>query len=222
MRLLVPGARWSRLHRFLVYCDHDSKSPSLAWTALADHASFGRSRPALRPTGARNVQPRALVSLRMQSELPPGWQQSTDPASGREFYYNAETGVTSWDPPAAEPEMSNREKQMAAVMERQRSRIYQCYALCMIFLSLQGAHAWKSACASRPLGIFSQRFANYGLRVSFPSQRGAARLGACNAGRLEPAQRAACCLQGRVKPTQGGTGDGWRDARTPRISVELC
>lgn len=79
-----------------------------------------RSRPALRPTGARSVQPRALVSLRMQSELPPGWQQSTDPASGREFYYNAETGVTSWDPPAAEPEMSSREKQMAAVMERQR------------------------------------------------------------------------------------------------------
>eukprot|EP00928_Gymnodinium_smaydae_P001075 TRINITY_DN1039_c0_g1_i1.p1 TRINITY_DN1039_c0_g1~~TRINITY_DN1039_c0_g1_i1.p1 ORF type:complete len:303 (+),score=36.94 TRINITY_DN1039_c0_g1_i1:60-911(+) len=32
--------------------------------------------------------------------LPPGWEQATDPASGRAYYCNRSTGETSWTPPA--------------------------------------------------------------------------------------------------------------------------
>jgi hypothetical protein len=31
------------------------------------------------------------------SGLPPGWQQATDPSSGKQYYYKA--GVTQWEPP---------------------------------------------------------------------------------------------------------------------------
>lgn len=34
--------------------------------------------------------------------LPPGWEQATDPSSGRPYYCNRATGQTSWTPPAAE------------------------------------------------------------------------------------------------------------------------
>jgi len=33
--------------------------------------------------------------------LPPGWVSAVDPASGRAYYYNAASGVTQWEPPAA-------------------------------------------------------------------------------------------------------------------------
>jgi len=33
--------------------------------------------------------------------LPPGWEQLTDPASGRPYFCNRSTGETSWTPPAA-------------------------------------------------------------------------------------------------------------------------
>lgn len=35
--------------------------------------------------------------------LPPGWEQVTDPASGRPYFCNRATGQTSWEPPAAAP-----------------------------------------------------------------------------------------------------------------------
>jgi len=35
--------------------------------------------------------------------LPPGWGSAVDPASGRMYYVNSETGQTSWDPPMAPP-----------------------------------------------------------------------------------------------------------------------
>merc|ERR1712151_437890 len=35
--------------------------------------------------------------------LPPGWEQATDPASGRPYYANRSTGETSWTPPPAQP-----------------------------------------------------------------------------------------------------------------------
>ena len=31
--------------------------------------------------------------------LPPGWSQAVDPASGRTYYVNANTGETSWETP---------------------------------------------------------------------------------------------------------------------------
>lgn len=34
--------------------------------------------------------------------LAPGWTSATDPASGREYWYNAETGETSWEEPLLE------------------------------------------------------------------------------------------------------------------------
>jgi hypothetical protein len=61
------------------------------------------------------------LGLAMQA-LPPGWQKLQDPASGRDYFYNPQSGVTSWDPPgAAVPaEKSARELQMEKVMERQK------------------------------------------------------------------------------------------------------
>merc|ERR1719373_754478 len=32
--------------------------------------------------------------------LPPGWEQVTDPTSGKPYYCNRSTGETSWTPPA--------------------------------------------------------------------------------------------------------------------------
>merc|ERR1711879_153370 len=31
--------------------------------------------------------------------LPPGWEQSSDPATGRPYFFNHATGATSWTPP---------------------------------------------------------------------------------------------------------------------------
>ena len=31
--------------------------------------------------------------------LPPGWEQTTDPASGRPYWYNRSTGMSQWTPP---------------------------------------------------------------------------------------------------------------------------
>ncbi|KAL7561967.1 hypothetical protein ACA910_022522 [Epithemia clementina (nom. ined.)] len=39
--------------------------------------------------------------------LPDGWATSSDPSSGRVFYYNVETGETSWDPPTQPPESTS-------------------------------------------------------------------------------------------------------------------
>jgi len=40
------------------------------------------------------------------SALPPGWEQVTDPASGKPYYCNRGTGETSWTPPAAPAAMA--------------------------------------------------------------------------------------------------------------------
>merc|ERR1719230_231470 len=36
--------------------------------------------------------------------LPPGWEQATDPATGRPYYANRSTGETSWTPPTPPPQ----------------------------------------------------------------------------------------------------------------------
>lgn len=64
----------------------------------------------------------AVPSLRMQA-VPPGWQKLKDEASGREYYYNAQQGVTQWEAPAmgaAPAEKSARDVAMEKVLERQR------------------------------------------------------------------------------------------------------
>lgn len=35
--------------------------------------------------------------------LPPGWETTPDPATGKPYYFNRATGETSWTPPAAAP-----------------------------------------------------------------------------------------------------------------------
>jgi hypothetical protein len=86
---------------------HDAVRPSLA-AAL----------PAARPHGppvmmAKRSSRRAARRKAKQEEeagyaapaaagnLPPGYQQQIDPASGNPFYVNLQTGETSWQPPAA-------------------------------------------------------------------------------------------------------------------------
>ena len=34
-----------------------------------------------------------------QGQLPPGWITGVDPSSGQEYYYNEQTGQSSWEPP---------------------------------------------------------------------------------------------------------------------------
>lgn len=52
---------------------------------------------------ARTVPARASagVVLRVAEELPPGWQEAFDDAQGLAYYYNAATGVSQWERPAA-------------------------------------------------------------------------------------------------------------------------
>ena len=38
--------------------------------------------------------------------LPPGWEESIDPDSGKKYYANRSTQETRWDPPPAPPKMS--------------------------------------------------------------------------------------------------------------------
>jgi len=37
------------------------------------------------------------------ASLPPGWEQTQDPSSGKTYYFNRSTNETSWTPPAAAP-----------------------------------------------------------------------------------------------------------------------
>lgn len=53
------------------------------------------------PYGAASVSAFAgLPGMGMSAGLPLGWEQATDPSSGRTYYANRTTGETSWTPPA--------------------------------------------------------------------------------------------------------------------------
>ena len=41
--------------------------------------------------------------------LPPGWVSAVDPSEGRPYYYNSDTGATSWDPPALSSELNTEQ-----------------------------------------------------------------------------------------------------------------
>ena len=45
------------------------------------------------------------ASLRLAASwgpLPPGWQMTVDPASGKFYFYNTTTGVVQWEPPGVD------------------------------------------------------------------------------------------------------------------------
>jgi hypothetical protein len=48
---------------------------------------------------------------RSQPFLPDGWTEVTDPPSGKTYYYNEESGVSSWERPAAEELLSEEDTQ---------------------------------------------------------------------------------------------------------------
>ena len=95
---------------------------SVAFSPGSNPASISRFSPGSNLMSiSRMGAARRKCSLAMQA-LPPGWQKLQDQASGSDYFYNIESGVTSWDPPgAAVPaEKSARELQMEKVMERQK------------------------------------------------------------------------------------------------------
>jgi len=51
------------------------------------------------------------------NELPPGWVESTDPSTGRSYYFNADTGVTSWELPAMSTPVEEETKVESNVAE---------------------------------------------------------------------------------------------------------
>merc|ERR1740121_3533485 len=54
------------------------------------------------PTAASAPTPApapAPAAIQGGPPLPPGWEQVTDPTSGKPYFCNRSTGVTSWTPP---------------------------------------------------------------------------------------------------------------------------
>merc|ERR1712194_370169 len=55
------------------------------------------------PYGAPAPHPGGAPAPGAAPGLPQGWEQITDPASGRPYFCNRATGETSWTPPAGAP-----------------------------------------------------------------------------------------------------------------------
>lgn len=71
----------------------------LVLSSLASLAVGLQLRAAL--WGASQASPARASHLRL-SALPPGWKEVTESESGKTYYYNAASGVTQWQKPAAE------------------------------------------------------------------------------------------------------------------------
>lgn len=57
-----------------------------------------------KPQGPGKTQREATTTLEKAAPPPPAvWQEAVDPASGNPYWYNSETGESSWTPPAALP-----------------------------------------------------------------------------------------------------------------------
>jgi hypothetical protein len=73
--------------------------------ARAEAARISEELAALRAAAAAKGQatssfaPVAVGGVREFSALPPGWTETTDPSSGRVYYFNAVTKATSWTKP---------------------------------------------------------------------------------------------------------------------------
>jgi len=77
--------------------------PAAAGSMPCAAATMGGTQPEIGMAGAlpEMGMAGALPEMGMVGALPVGWETGTDPASGRQFYFNRGTGQTSWTPPAA-------------------------------------------------------------------------------------------------------------------------
>ncbi|GMF12539.1 unnamed protein product [Phytophthora lilii] len=72
------------------------------WTGPNDHPAINSSRATPTTPRVATITTDVAISPSEQSKPTPGtWQEFLDEASGQLFYYNAQTGETSWEPPAA-------------------------------------------------------------------------------------------------------------------------
>ena len=53
-------------------------------------------------TESSRMDDAALVSSAVDKALPGGWIETLDPSSGKTYYYNSESGATSWEIPLVE------------------------------------------------------------------------------------------------------------------------
>eukprot|EP00401_Gymnodinium_catenatum_P009751 CAMPEP_0117523974 /NCGR_PEP_ID=MMETSP0784-20121206/35003_1 /TAXON_ID=39447 /ORGANISM="" /LENGTH=288 /DNA_ID=CAMNT_0005320101 /DNA_START=22 /DNA_END=888 /DNA_ORIENTATION=- len=53
--------------------------------------------------GGAGFQATSAAPMQPQAALPPGWEQATDPASGKVYYFNRSTNETTWTLPTGSP-----------------------------------------------------------------------------------------------------------------------
>eukprot|EP00804_Cyclotella_cryptica_P001489 CCRYP_003714-RD/>CCRYP_003714-RD protein AED:0.34 eAED:0.34 QI:140/0.66/0.85/1/0.66/0.42/7/1908/789 len=57
----------------------------------------------------------------VEDDLPPGWVASVDPATGDEYFYNEETGETTWDKPLSSHERTDEELEDSSTFSNSES-----------------------------------------------------------------------------------------------------
>ena len=60
------------------------------------------------------------ASSEQEADLPPGWTASTDPQTGKPYYYNAATQESSWRPPLIKPGTAKPARAVAAATKAPR------------------------------------------------------------------------------------------------------
>ena len=60
------------------------------------------------------------ASSEQEADLPPGWTASTDPQTGKPYYYNAATQESSWRPPLIKPGTAKPARTAAAAAKAPR------------------------------------------------------------------------------------------------------
>merc|ERR1719160_289752 len=68
-------------------------------------AMGGGADPRVSPYGAMATMPGmpGFAPAAMTPGLPPGWESTMDPSTGKPYYFNRATGESAWTPPAAAP-----------------------------------------------------------------------------------------------------------------------
>jgi len=70
---------------------------------------------------------------RTEAELPPGWQEVVDPQSGVPYYFNRDTGKTTWDKPTCLPTEAKRGTcDWKAVLDKSSGEYYYYNAKTMV------------------------------------------------------------------------------------------